>query len=252
MAKLSTYPSLDARTVLITGGASGIGADLVKAFAQQGCCCVFFDIQDDIGNDLAKQLGETAFYYRCDLSQTESLRAMVDTVTEAHGPISVLINNAGNDDRQAIDQVDAAYWDWSQSINVKAQFFMAQAVLPSMKSLQQGSIINLSSIAWRIGIPELAAYATAKAGILGLTNTLAADFGQFNIRVNAIEPGAVMTEKQRTLWYPTDDDVQQMVNRQKLNRPITGDDIARVALFLAADDSAMITGQSIRVDAGFQ
>jgi len=252
MAEQTQYPSLKARTVLITGGASGIGADLVSAFAQQGSRCVFIDIQDDAGNALANRLGNDVFYQHCDLTHTEQLKAAVDNIVEQHGPISVLVNNAGDDTRRPVEKIDTEFWAWSQAINVQAQFFMAQAVLPSMKSSMQGSIINLSSIAWQLGIPELTAYATAKAGIIGLTNTLAADFGQYNIRVNAIEPGAVMTEKQRRLWYQSENDVQQMVNRQKLNRVLVGDDIAKAALFLASNDSSMITGQSIKVDAGFR
>jgi len=252
MADQAQYPSLKAQTVLITGGASGIGADLVRAFAQQECRCVFFDIQDDAGQALAAQLGDDVFYQHCDLTQTEQLQAAVNSVVQQHGAVSVLINNAGDDNRRAVEKIDVKYWAWSQTINVQAQFFMAQAVLPSMKSSMHGSIINLSSIAWRLGIAELAAYATAKAGILGLTNSLATEFGQYNIRVNAIEPGAVMTEKQRRLWYPSEEDVQQMVNRQKLDRVLTGDDIAKAALFLASNDSSMITGQSIKVDAGFR
>lgn len=249
------YPSLDGRNVLITGGASGIGADLVTAFTQQGCCVSFFDIKDDAATDLVEKLdGQDGpvHYQRCDLSNTNSIQAAVESIVEKVGPLSVLVNNAGNDDRRAVSEIDAHYWEWSQRINVQAQFFMAQAVLPSMKTLNNGSIINLSSIAWRLGIQELVSYSAAKAGILGLTNSLAAELGQYNIRVNAIEPGAVMTDKQRTLWYPTEKDVKRMIDRQKLNRAITGDDIARTALFLASDDSAMITGQSLRVDAGFQ
>jgi len=246
------YPSLTERLVLITGGASGIGADMVRTFADQGCRCVFIDIQDKLGNALADELGENVHFFPCDLTDTKALQSTVLTIVEQHGAVSVLINNAADDDRRLVSDVDESYWTWSQSINVQAQFFMAQAVLPSMKSLQHGAIINLSSISWRIGVPELAVYATAKAGILGLTNTLASAFGEHNIRVNAIEPGAVMTEKQRKLWYPNDQAVQEMLDRQKLARPISGVDIANVALFLASDESSAITGQSLRVDAGFQ
>lgn len=246
------YPSLEGRNVLITGGASGIGADLVTAFAQQGCCVSFFDIKDDAANALVEKLGGQVHYQHCDLCNTDSIKTCVESIVNEIGPLSVLINNAGNDDRRSVSEIDASYWKWSQGINVQAQFFMAQAVVSSMKTLDQGSIINLSSIAWRLGIQELVSYSTAKAGILGLTKSLAAELGEYNIRVNAIEPGAVMTDKQRTLWYPTEEAVQRMVDRQKIRRAITGVDVARAALFLAADDSAMITGQSLQVDAGFQ
>ena len=249
---LTKYPSLDNNHILITGGATGIGADIVNSFADQNCLVTIIDIQDDAGNALADQLGKNADYVHCDLQNTEDIHHNVQSIAEQRGPISVLVNNAANDDRRPIESIDADYWDWSHRINVRSQFFMAQAVYSSMKTLGEGSIINLSSIAWRLGIAELATYATAKAGILGLTQSLAREFGQHNIRVNAVEPGAVMTEKQRSLWYPTDADVNRMVERQMLNTIVTGTDIARVVLFLASDDSSAITGTSISVDAGFR
>lgn len=248
----TVYPNLDSQHVLVTGGATGIGADIVRSFAEQNCLVTIFDIQDDAGQDLADQLGQSTQYVHCDLLDTDTTQTQVHSIAKQRGALSVLVNNAANDDRRPIENIDADYWDWSQRINVGSQFFVAQAAYRSMKTLKKGSVINLSSIAWRLGIAELAAYATAKAGILGLTQSLAREFGQHNIRVNAIEPGAVMTTKQRSLWYPTDADVERMVNRQMLDRVIVGEDIARVVVFLASDDSAAITGQSIRVDSGFQ
>ncbi len=248
----TTYPCLKGLNVLITGGATGIGADLVTAFAGQHCKVIFIDVQDDEGDALCNKLGSNTHYQHCDLNDVKQIKNSVAQIVDLHGPISVLINNAANDDRCSIESIDEDYWDWSQGINAKAQFFMAQAVWPSMRSLGKGSIINFSSIAWRLGNPELTAYATAKAGLLGLTQSLAREFGQHNIRVNALEPGAVMTHKQRKLWYPEEEDVQRMVARQMLNKVISGDDIAQVALFLASDDSSAITGQSWQVDAGFR
>lgn len=250
--KPTVYPNLEARHILVTGGATGIGADLVSAFVDQNSQVTFFDIQDDAGHALTNRLGQNANYIHCDLQDTDAIQTHVQSIAEQRGPLSVLVNNAANDDRRPIESTDADFWDWSHRINARSQFFVAQAAYQSMKTLGNGSIINLSSIAWRLGIPELAAYATAKAGILGLTQSLAREFGQHNIRVNAVEPGAVMTEKQRSLWYPTDADINRMVDRQMLNTVVTGADIARVVLFLASDDSSVITGQSIRVDAGFQ
>ena len=250
--KITRYPNLEAKHVLVTGGASGIGADLASAFIGQKSLVSIIDIQDDAGNALATQLGDNARYFHCDLENTSAIKHAFDEIVELRGPVSILVNNAANDERKSIETTSDEFWDWSHRINVRSQFFAAQAAYQSMKTLNSGSIINLSSIAWRLGIPELAAYATAKAGILGLTQSLAREFGKHNIRVNAIEPGAVMTEKQRKLWYPSDADVHRMVDRQMLDTPVTGPDIARVAVFLASDDSAAITGTSIRVDAGFQ
>ena len=250
--KATIYPDLEARHVLVTGGATGIGKDIVTAFINQNCQVTFFDVQDHEGHELANGLGQRAHFFHCDLQDTHAIQTQVQSVANQYGPISVLVNNAANDERCAIESTDAEFWDWSHRINARSQFFVAQAAFQSMKSLNNGAVINLSSIAWRLGIPELAAYATAKAGILGLTQSLAREFGQHNIRVNAVEPGAVMTEKQRELWYPTDDDVNRMVDRQMLKAVLVGIDIARVVVFLASDDSAAITGQSIQADAGFR
>ena len=162
----------------------------------------------------------------------------------------VLVNNAANDDRKFPAEIDEAYWDWSMDVNLKHQFFLAQQVLPQMKALGGGSIINFSSIAWRYGSDSMTAYATAKAAVIGLTKALARNFGPHSIRVNAIEPGAVITEKQSRLWYPTQEKIDALVNNQKIKKMITGDEIARAVLFLASEDSRMITGQSLIVDAG--
>ncbi|MDE3176994.1 MAG: SDR family oxidoreductase, partial [Pseudomonadota bacterium] len=157
-----------------------------------------------------------------------------------------------NDQRHAVDDVSVEFWDQTQNVNLRHQFFAAQAVRAQMRELGGGSIINLSSIAWRFGAGEMPAYATAKAAVLGLTRALARAFGPDDIRVNAIEPGAVMTERQRQLWYRTEASVQTMVERQLLRHVLLGEEIARMALFLAADDSRMITKQSFTVDAGLR
>jgi NAD(P)-dependent dehydrogenase (short-subunit alcohol dehydrogenase family) len=162
----------------------------------------------------------------------------------------VLVNNAANDERHEIDKVDVAYWDQAFDINLRPQFFAAQAVRAQMRELGGGAIVNFSSISWRRGADAMIAYATAKSAVIGLTNALARGFGADNIRVNAIEPGAVMTERQRRLWYKTEESVKALVDRQAIRRVLLGDEVARLALFLAADDSAMITKQSIILDAG--
>jgi NAD(P)-dependent dehydrogenase (short-subunit alcohol dehydrogenase family) len=249
------YPSLAGRVVLVTGGGSGIGSDIVRAFAANAARVAFLDILEEEGNALAAELAGNAhapLFLACDLVDIEATRAAIATVRERLGPVAVLVNNAANDERHAIAEVTVDYWDRTQELNLRHQFFCAQAVHPHMKELGHGAIINLSSIAWRSGAGQMAAYATAKAGVVGLTRALASAFGPDNIRVNAIEPGAVMTERQRLLWFKDEKAVAAMVARQAIPRVLMGEEIARTALFLAADDSAMITKQSITVDAGLR
>ena len=247
------YPSLAGRVVLVTGGASGIGADIVRAFAGQDAKVAFLDILDTDAASLIAELAGAAHrpvFKHCDLTDIEALRAAIAGIRDELGPVGVLVNNAANDERHQIADVTPEYWDRSQNINLRPQFFAAQAVHAHMKELGYGSIINFSSIAWRGGAEGMPVYATAKAAVHGLTKALARGFGKDNIRVNAIEPGAVMTEKQRRLWYPDPKQIEAMVARQPLQQVLLGDEIARTVLFLAADDSRMITKQSITVDAG--
>ena len=249
----ATYPSLAGRTVLVTGGASGIGAEIVRAFVGQGSRVAFLDVQADTARALVEALGDAAhapLFLPCDLRDIEALRNAVASVRDRLGPVTVLVNNAGNDDRHAVDDVTPEYWDWVQSINIRPQFFAAQAVVPQMREAGGGSIINLSSIAWRGGGASMAAYTSAKAAVLGLTSSLARALGQDGIRVNAIEPGAVITERQRRLWFTAPGSVEAVVARQALPKILLADEVARTALFLAADDSRMITKQSIIVDGG--
>ena len=244
----ANYPSLAGRTVFLTGGASGIGADMVRAFAANGSRIAFVDIQDDSGRALAAECG--ALFFHADVTDIPALQGAIADAGRQLGPIGVLINNAANDDRQAIDDVTIEYWDQSQAVNLRPHFFAAQAVRSQMRQLGFGSIINFSSISWRFGAESMAAYATAKAAVLGLTRALARGFGADNIRVNAIEPGAVITERQKQLWYRTPESIEAVVQRQAIRKVLLGEEIARTALFLAADDSRMITKQSIIVDAG--
>lgn len=249
----ATYPSLRDRAVLITGGATGIGADLVRAFAGQGARVAFLDIQEAAAQALAAELRgarRRPTGLACDITDIEALRAAIVLARAAIGPIGVLVNNAADDRRHEIDALEPADWDRAQAVNIRPHYFTAQAVHADMKALGGGSIINFSSIAWRLGAGDMAAYATAKAAVIGLTQALARAYGRDAIRVNAIEPGAVMTAKQRQLWYRTEASVQAMVDRQCLPKLLLGDEIARAALFLAADDSRMITKQTIVVDAG--
>ena len=250
------YPSLADRVVFVTGGATGIGADIVEAFARQRARVAFLDLQADAGEMLAERIaarGEPKpLGLKGDVTDIPVLQAAIARVRAELGPIGVLVNNAANDRRHKVDEVSVEFWDHTQNVNLRHHFFAAQAVRPQMRELGGGSIINMSSISWRFGAAEMPAYATAKAAVLGLTRALARAFGPDNIRVNAIEPGAVMTERQRELWYKTEESVQVMVERQLIRRVLLGEEIARMILFLAADDSRMITKQSITVDAGLR
>jgi NAD(P)-dependent dehydrogenase (short-subunit alcohol dehydrogenase family) len=249
------YPSLAGKVVLVSGGATGIGADIVRAFARNGARVAFLDLQRAEGEALVAELSdaaETPLFLECDVADIPALQAAIALVRERLGPISALVNNAANDERHAVKDVDLAYWDKAQNVNLRHHFFAAQAVHPQMRALGGGSIINLSSIAWRAGAGEMPVYATAKAGVVGLTRALARAFGSDNIRVNAIEPGAVITDRQRRLWFKTQEAVEAIAQRQAIKRTLLGEEIARTALFLAADDSRMITKQSITVDAGLR
>ena len=243
------YHSLRDRVVLVTGGATGIGADIVRGFHAQDAKVAFLDIQAKAGAALSNDL-QGSHFAQCDVTDIPALQKTIASVVDRLGPITVLINNAANDRREAVEEVSLSDWDLSQAINLRPQFFAAQTVRPGMAAKGGGAIINLSSIAWRLGHGEMTPYVTAKAAILGLTNALADAFGDDGIRVNAIEPGAVMTERQRELWYPTEAAVAEMVGRQTLKSALTGQDIAAMALFLASDEARLITGQSFIVDAG--
>ncbi|ESZ18355.1 MULTISPECIES: SDR family oxidoreductase [unclassified Mesorhizobium] len=254
--QFATYPSLTDRVVLISGGASGIGADMVRAFVANGARVCFLDVQDGPAEALVRELSgagrRTPLYLHCDVTDVDALQASVEDVRAKLGPVAVLVNNAADDQRHPVDAVTAEYWDRSFDVNLRHHFFAAQAVHPHMKELGFGSIINFSSIAWRFGADQMVAYATAKGAVVALTRALARSFGSDNIRVNAVEPGAVITERQRQLWFKTQDAIDQTVQRQLIRRVLLGEEIARTVLFLAADDSRMITKQSIAVDAGLR
>ena len=250
----ASYPSLKDRVVLVTGGGSGIGASIVTAFTGQGAKVAFIDIDVEASEELAASLAGAAhrpFFIRSDVTDVDALRAGIDRVRSEVGLIGVLISNAANDARQAIPEVTPESWDRGMNVNLKHQFFAAQAVYPHMRELGHGSIVNFSSTAWMYGGADFVAYATAKAGVIGLTNALARQFGPDDIRVNALAPGAVQTERQLRLWY-TKEQANEFINRQLLHHWLLADEVARTVLFLAADDSRMITKQLIVVDAGLR
>jgi NAD(P)-dependent dehydrogenase (short-subunit alcohol dehydrogenase family) len=245
----ATYPSLKDAVILVSGGASGIGQSIVETAHGQGAKVAFLDILEKEGQALAAKLTGSHFI-ACDLTDIAATKVAVSEIRQRLGPVRVLVNNAANDDRRLPEAVDEAYWDWSMDVNLKHQFFLAQAVLPQMKELGGGSIINFSSIAWRYGADNMAVYSTAKAATVGLTRMLSRNFGPYNVRVNCIEPGAVMTEKQRRVWHTTQEAVDRMVAYQRIKQVLNPDEVARAVLFLASEDSRMITGQTLAVDAG--
>jgi len=252
--RYAKYPSLRDRVVLVTGGATGIGESLVRHFAHQGARVAFLDVQDEpaiaLRNELSTAGCNAPLYLRCDLTDLAALRAAVQRVLSACGKVDVLVNNAGNDQRHTIEEVTPESFDRTIAVNLRPYFFMAQAVIPAMKAAGRGAIINLSSICWMIPSTGLPVYVTAKAAIVGLTRTLAHELGPAGIRVNAVLPGAIATEKQKRLVY-TPEYKARILAGQALKRDILPEDVARLVLFLAADDSSAITNQSYVVDGGW-
>lgn len=248
------YPSLRDRSVLVTGGASGIGEALVEAFAMQQAKVAFIDVQETAGERLVARLAASGhpsvWFYKCDLTDLAALKETIDQIIADLGGVDVLINNAGNDTRHTIEEVTPEYWDKTMAVNLRHLFFTIQGVIPSMRLRGSGSIINMSSIGWIIPSTKLAVYVTAKAAIVGLTRTLAHELGADNIRVNSILPGAILTERQRQLWF-TEEYKAEILGRQALKRLLAPQEVARLALFLAADDSSAMTNQSYVVDGGW-
>ncbi len=253
-ARYACYPSLRGRVVFITGGATGIGAELVAQFARQGAHVGFVDIARSAAADLAARLGaeldDAPWYQVCDVGDVPRLRAAIGACAARHGPVDVLVNNAADDERGPVDELTEQFWDEKFRVNLRPMAFAAQAVAPGMRSRRRGSIINLGSITWRAGFSDVAAYATAKAGIEGLTRSLARDLGPDGIRVNCLVPGWTMTERQLATWVTRE--AEQKIDRaQCLPGRVMPADIARMALWLAADDSRMCTAQTWVVDAGW-
>ena len=250
----TVYPSLHERTVFISGGSSGIGAELVRAFATQGCRVAFCGTKAGGADALIVELtqaGHAAPYYEaCDVRDVPALQALLQRVGEKFGPIRVLVNNAGRDDRHALDELTPEYWDNCLAINLRHQVFATQSVARQLKSAGVGgSIINMGSISWMRGRPNLIGYTASKAAISGMTRTLARELGEAGIRVNALVPGAIVTERQTALWRNPEED-QKFIDLQCLKFRLDSTHVARSTLFLASDDSDGITGQNLIVDAG--
>ena len=247
------YSDLAGKVVLVTGGASGIGAAIVRRFAQQKSKVVFFDIKEAEGQRLARELSEQglgAHFQRVDLTDIAALRDGVAQAREAHGAINILVNNAAHDERHKTEEMTPEYWDDRIAVNLKHQFFAAQAVLPDMKAANAGAIINFGSVSWIAGQGGMAAYTASKSGVIGLTRSLARDYGPDNIRVNAIAPGWIMTERQLEKWL-TPEAEAELMRRQCLKRKLVPDEIAKFTVFLASDESSACTAQHYVVDGGW-
>jgi len=249
----ATYPSLRGRTAFVSGGASGLGAEFVTQLASQGAAVAFGDVDVARGRALEASLkdrGADAAFLECDVRDVPALQTALAEVAQRLGPITVLVNNAANDHRDKVMDMDLALWDERQAVNLRHHFFAAQAVAPGMRDAGGGSIINLGSISAHIDLMDLPGYITAKAGIEGLTRTLAREFGPWRIRVNCIIPGWIMTEKQLTEWV-TPEAEESIARNQCLPDKLYPDDVARMLLWLAADDSRHCTAQVWKVDGGW-
>lgn len=247
------YRSLAGKRVVITGGGTGIGAALVEAFAGQGAHVIFLDIAAEESRLLEQSLATSPIppvFLRCDLLDLEALTATFASIENQFGTVDILINNAANDDRHQITDVSPAYWDERMAVNLRHQFFCAQAVIPGMRERGRGVILNFGSISWHLALPALTLYMTAKAAIEGLTRGLARDLGPHGIRVNCIIPGAVQTPRQMRLWH-TPEEEAKILAAQCLRERVQPHDVAALALFLASDSAARCSGRDYFVDAGW-
>ncbi len=250
---LSRYRDLRGRSVFVSGGASGIGAALVAAFCRQGAKTIFVDIQKEAGTALAAALGSESgnapVFIEADVTRTDALRAAIARAHDESGDLYVLVNNAANDRRHALEEVTPEYWDATVAVNLKHQFFAAQAAGPLIARHGGGAIVNFGSIAPSLAIENLPVYSTCKAGVFGLTRSLAREYGARGVRVNSVVPGAILTERQRALWVSPEDEAA-LIERQCLKRPMAEQDVAELVLFLASKASGGCTGQEFRVDGG--
>ena len=247
--KFANYPSLAGKTVFVTGGASGIGAEIVSAFASQGAKVGFVDLDAKAGAATAAGLKGKIAFETCDLRDINAMKIAFANLQTKLGPATVLVNNAARDDRHAWQDVTPDYWDERIATNLRHMFFAMQAVAPGMIKAGGGSIINLGSNSWWEAVGGFPAYATAKAAVHGLTRTMARDLGQHRIRVNTVVPGWVMTERQKTLWA-TPEALEAHRLLQCLPDLIDPVYVARMVLFLASDDAMMCTANNYMVEAG--
>ncbi len=252
MNEIASYPSLKDKVVLITGGASGIGETIVENFLQQGSKVVFFDKEKELGLKLVSKLNNynyKAIFKECDLVNIEDLKSKIIQIREEVGLISILVNNAANDERHDIDSVTPEYWDNRMNVNLRHYFFTTQSVYKDMKKLGKGTVVNIGSFSWMLGQGGMPGYTTAKSAIMGLTRTIARDLGIYNIRVNCVVPGWIITERQKKLWLTPEIEKQQL-ERQCIKRMLEPNDIAKPVLFFASDQSSGCTAQNYVVDGG--
>jgi NAD(P)-dependent dehydrogenase (short-subunit alcohol dehydrogenase family) len=254
MADGPIYPDLHGAAVLITGGGSGIGAALTAGFSAQGAKVAFLDIAEEASRNLCDRIesaqGTRPLFLKCDVRDVEGLRSAIAEAERAHGAATVLINNAALDDRHDVADVTVEYWENNHAINLRPHFFTAQAVAPGMRAAGQGSIINFTSTSYMINHPDMPAYTAAKAGIVGLTKGLAGKLGPWGIRVNAVAPGWVITERQRTKWV-TPESLAAHIAKQCIREEMQPEDLVGPCLFLASSASRMLTAQVMVVDGGF-
>ncbi len=253
MSNFASYPSLAGRVVFVSGGGSGIGASIVEHFAAQGAKVGFVDIDEAASTALVEKLSGAGYppplFAKCDVRDIAAYQAAIGTVAAKFGPIAALINNAARDDRHDLADVTSAFWDERIAVNLRHQYFAIQAVAPGMKKAGGGSIVNFSSVSYHTMTPQLSVYQAAKAAVIGMTRGLARDLGPDGIRLNAITPGWTMTQRQIDLWL-TPEAEAALMTAQCLKEKVYPPDIARMALWLAADDSRLVTAQNFVVDGG--
>lgn len=250
---MAIYPDLQGKVVLVTGGGSGIGESIVREFARQKASVAFIDIAVKPARGLVEELsreGAQVHFENCDLTDIPALRGAIAAIKARVGAVQILINNAAHDERHSTESVTEEFWDSRIAVNLKHQFFCAQAVLPDMKSAGAGSIINMGSTSWMIGQGGMAAYTACKSGVLGLTRSLARDYGQFGIRVNTVAPGWIMTRRQLEKWV-TPEGEAQIMERQCLKRKLQPAEIARFVVFIASEEASACTNQQYVVDGGW-
>ena len=252
MSEIASYPSLKDKVVLVTGGATGIGESIVKNFLEQGSNVAFLDKDNELGNKVVKKLdnkNNKVIFKECDLVDIIDLKKKIKEIQIELGPISILVNNAGNDERHNIDDVTPEFWDNRMNVNLRHYFFTVQSVYKDMKKIGKGSIINIGSYSWMLAQGGMPGYTTAKSAIMGLTRTLARDLGVYNIRVNCVVPGWIMTKRQKDLWL-TPEIEEETMERQCVKRLLIPKDISRMVLFFASDQSSGISAQNYVVDGG--
>ncbi|MCB8821083.1 SDR family NAD(P)-dependent oxidoreductase [Microvirga rosea] len=249
---LARYFDLASRVALVTGGADGIGRAVVEALSQQGAKVAFIDLDQAKGEALAARLrdaGADVVFEAVDLRDVAATRGAIEKLKDEFGPFSICVNNAGHDERHRFDDVNEEYWDDRFAVNLRPMMFVSQAVVPGMRAIGGGSIVNLGSTSWMQGAPGLIAYTTAKSAVLGFTRSLARELGPDNIRVNCVTPGWVMTERQRKLWW-TPEKWAAAEARQSIKGEIAPEDVAAMVIFLCSDVARRCTGQNYIVDAG--